>query len=196
MDMYNEIKFNENYIVDVELLRMESLIENRLAYEEDFLSMAPPADYIICEYENQEYTLSQGLEDDLIDPFELEDYHNQLRDEILIQQREKYESVFFNDYYAVNDLFEFQINARDEDLCLEEIEYDYTIEAEDYIFDQYEEDMFYHLLYLKQGQFEKPDTCSCPYSDYLPNDDGFCDYLDCYDYPEGPDENLAGVKFY
>ena len=44
MDMYNEFKLKEDYVVDIELLRFERLIEERDAYEEEFFSLEPPTD--------------------------------------------------------------------------------------------------------------------------------------------------------
>ena len=217
MYMYNKLNLKEDFVVDMELLRIEKLIEQREAYEERFFSLEPNVDefeHIISQYnqelENQENApITEYFEDDLSNPFEFEDRQNQLRDEKLIKEREEYESSDFlviDDYFASNDIYDFQIAKRQEEEFLEINEYDYDFEYEpedyedygdynDYEYYQYEEEMFWTLHYLKQSQFEAP-KCNCVYMDYMPNDDGLCDYLDCYDYPEGPDENLSGIKYF
>ena len=209
MNMKNN-NLNEDFAGDFELLRIEKLIEEREAYEKEFLSLEPSTaelDYQIFQYEleleDMETNLnSNDFEEDLSDPFELEDLHNLLRDMSLIREREEYEAIHFSTIEANlfrEDIFDFQIAAREEE-SLEQDGYDCDFEYEpedyeDYVYDQYEEDMFWNLHYLRESQFEKP-KCGCAYMDYMPNDDGFCDYLDCYDYPEGPEENLNGIKFY
>ena len=209
MNMKNN-NLNEDFAGDFELLRIEKLIEEREAYEKEFLSLEPSTaelDYQIFQYEleleDMETNLnSNDFEEDLSDPFELEDLHNLLRDMSLIREREEYEAIHFSTIEADlfrEDIFDFQIAAREEE-SLEQDGYDCDFEYEpedyeDYVYDQYEEDMFWNLHYLRESQFEKP-KCGCAYMDYMPNDDGFCDYLDCYDYPEGPEENLNGIKFY
>lgn len=208
MNMNNNFKLNEDYVVDIELLRFEKLVEEREAYEEQFLSMEPPKDMFDYQITEHEYGLEiqelLGLRDDfeeeLSDPFELEDRQNQLRDKILIENRERYElnhSSVVIDEFALNDFYDCQIEAREEEELSERNGFDYDYGPEEYgdfIYDQYEEDMYYRLRYLRESQFEKPD-CACAYMDYMPNDDGMCDYLDCYDYPDGPDENLGGVIY-
>lgn len=209
MNMKNN-NLNEDFAGDFELLRIEKLIDEREAYEKEFLSLEPSTaelDYQIFQYEleleDMETNLnSNDFEEDLSDPFELEDLHNLLRDMSLIREREEYEAIHFSTIEADlfrEDIFDFQIAAREEE-SLEQDGYDCDFEYEpedyeDYVYDQYEEDMFWNLHYLRESQFEKP-KCGCAYMDYMPNDDGFCDYLDCYDYPEGPEENLNGIKFY
>ena len=208
MNMKNN-NLNEDFAGDFELLRIEKLIEERGAYEREFLSMEPYTaefDYQIFQYEleleDMETNLnSNDFEEDLSDPFELEDLHNLLRDMSLIREREEYEAIHFSTIEADlfrEDIFDFQIAAKEESLEQDGYDCDCEYEPEDYedyVYDQYEEDMFWNLHYLRESQFEKP-KCGCAYMDYMPNDDGFCDYLDCYDYPEGPEENLNGIKFY
>lgn len=208
MNMKNN-NLNEDFAGDFELLRIEKLIEEREAYEKEFFSLEPSTaelDYQIFQYEleleDMETNLnSNDFEEDLSDPFELEDLHNLLRDMSLIREREEYEAIHFSTIEAdlfSEDIFDFQIAAREESLEQNGYDYDFKYEPEDYedyVYDQYEEDMFWNLHYLRESQFEKP-KCGCAYMDYMPNDDGFCDYLDCYDYPEGPEENLNGIKFY
>ena len=210
MNMNNN-NLNEDFAVDIELLRIEKLIEEREDYEKEFLSLEPSTaefDYRISQHclelEKLETNYAMNdFEEDLFDSFEYGALQNQLRDIILINEREEYEAIFFStidEDLAINDIYECQIASMEEEGFLELNGYDYDFEYEpedydDYIHDQYEEEMFWNLHYLRQSQFEKP-KCSCAYMDYMPNDDGFCDYLDCYDYPEGPEENLNGIKFY
>ena len=213
--MYNDIKL----IDDVELLRAEKMIEEREAYEQDFLSMEPifqreEFDYLILQYEKQFHSMDQSCQIEEVDymavkyenqiadneiyrddkyifdleyPFELEDSLLEERDEKLIAERIEYESTFIDclidemDDEWINDVMEYEID----------LEHDY-----DHLDYEYEENMYYHLQYLKESQFATQSNCNCAYMDYMPNDDGFCDYLDCYDYPEGPEENLCGIKYY
>ena len=208
MNMKNN-NLNEDFAGDFELLRIEKFIEEREAYEMEFLSMelsTAEFDYQIFQYELELEEMetnfnSNDFEEDLSDPFELEDLHNLLRDVNLIREREEYEAIHFStieeDLFG-EDIFDFQIAAREESLEQDVYDCDFAYEPEDYgdyVYDQYEEDMFWKLHYLRQAQLAPPE-CGCAYMDYMPNDDGFCDYLDCYDYPEGPEENLNGIKFY
>lgn len=210
MNMNNN-NLNNNFADDFELLRIEKLIEEREAYEKEFFSLEPSTaelDYMIFQYELDledmeiNYNLND-FEEDLSNPFELEDLQNRLRDMSLIKEREEYEAIHFSTLDAdlfMNDIYEYQIASREEEDFLDQNDYDYDFnygpeDYENYVYDQYEEDMFWNLHYLREAQFVKP-KCSCAYMDYMPNDDGFCDYLDCYDYPEGPEENLIGIKFY
>ena len=217
--MYEKIKLNDmenvDCFVDVEVLRIEKLIEEREIYEEQFLSMentlqCDKLDYSIAQYEKeiekQEILASrfQDFGDGLFNPFGYEDYLMEKRDEELIEEREKYESDYFaivDESLVFNDIFDFQIRSRERDEFIERNGYDYDFKYEpedepDYAYDEYEEEMFWHLHYLRESQFASQSTCGCEYLDYMPHDDGLCDYLDCYDYPEGPDENLCGVKYY
>ncbi|MBE6507900.1 MAG: hypothetical protein E7Z77_00650 [Methanobrevibacter sp.] len=211
MDRYNEFELNEDFMDDIEFLRFEKMIEERESYEEKFLSMEPysPCDEIdssIRQYEIQidDYELMHDDSEDfdLDYPFEYNDLIMKERDKKLIKEREEYElnhSEIVLDYFALNDFFEVQIAAMEEDKFIEingyDYDYKYEPEYEDYEYDQYEEDMFWKLFYLKESQFTSQ-PCGCAYLDYMPNDNGFCDYLDCYDYPEGPDENLCGINYY
>lgn len=211
MKMNNNIKFNEENAVDFELLRIEKLIEEREAYEKAFLSLEPQADeleYRISQYEQEIETknfqrLRQDFEEVLSDPFDFEDRQNLLRDVMLIKEHLEYESsdnIIVDDFFASNDIYDFQIEAREEEEFIKQNGYDYDFKYEpedygDYVYDPYEEEMFWHLHYLRESQLERP-KCSCAYMDYMPHDDGMCDYMDCYDYPEGPEENLNGIRFY
>ena len=197
MNMYNENELNMDYEVDVELLRMEILIEEQENYENEFFSTEPldeEFEYQILEYESQieNYELNCPMDDELkyrilqyeslienyeIDCptdeefdylFEQEDSLMDMRDEVLIKEHEKGESFKF-------------------------IAFDF--DPDDYNHMQYEENTFWKLHYIRENQFDAS-SCGCQYDDYMPNDEGFCDYLDCYDYPEGPNENLSGIKYF
>ena len=53
MNMYNKFEANVENVVDIELLRIEKLIEERESYEAEFFSLEPPADnldYAISHY--------------------------------------------------------------------------------------------------------------------------------------------------
>jgi hypothetical protein len=208
MNRNNKLELKENNAVDIELLRIENLIEEIEDYEEEFFSMEPSnddLDYIIKQYEQEiikpelNYNFEE-IDDILFDPFDSEDYLNQLHDEKLIRERELYEAsefLYIDDEFAFNDIFDFQITAREEEEFKERNGYDYSFkyEPEDCFYDdEYEDEMYYHLKYLRESQFAV--QCECPYMDYMPNDDGICDFLDCYDYPEGPEENLCGIKYF
>ena len=199
MNRNNNLKLNENIVVDFELARFERLIEERESYEKQFFSLEPPADeieYYISQYEKYEISyVPENFEFELDNPFEFEDYLLELRDEKLILEREIYESFYFSDVsLAENDIISHQIESLDDEEFIPDYE-DYVPDYDDYIYDSYEEDMFYHLYYLKKESLNPP-SCDCPYCDYMPYDDGLCDTLACYDYPEGPNENLEGIKFY
>ena len=211
MKMNNNIKFNEENAVDFELLRIEKLIEEREAYEKAFLSLEPQSDefeYRISQYEREIETknlqcLRQDFEEILSDPFDFEDRQNLLRDAMLIKEHLEYEAsydIIVEDFFASNDIYDFQIEVMEKEGFFEEPYdghvYEYGSEDySDYVYDPYEEEMFWHLHYLRESQLERP-KCSCAYMDYMPHDDGMCDYMDCYDYPEGPEENLNGIRFY
>ena len=205
MNMYNETELNRNYVVDIELLRMEILIEQQENYEKELLSIEYPTeelDYLTCQYESliENYEINcptDDFEEEFDYLFEQEDSLMNIRDEVLINEYEKGESfevIAFD--YIDEDFFEFQIESMEEERFLEENFQDFDFDPDDYEHIQYEEAMFWKLHYLRESQFEAPSSCGCPYDDYMPNDDELCDYLDCYDYPEGPNENLSGINLY
>ena len=198
--------------MDMESLRNEKLIEEREMYENDFISIedimksdeldyyahSQYEEYIIREFESELDFHNDNL-NGFVYPFEDEDFLIQLRDEKLIEERESYEKNYFKFAdFPDKDIFDFQISAREgEFIEMKEFDQDieYGAEYEDYEYYQYEEDMYWNLFYLKKSQFAIPE-CGCTDLDYMPYDDGLCDYMDCYDYPEGPDENLCGMKYY
>ena len=78
-------------MIDFEMLRIEKLIEEREAYENEFFSMEPS-----FEVENIELDIIQfNSEEELENPFEIDDFFDNLRDEQLIREREVYEIQFF-----------------------------------------------------------------------------------------------------
>ena len=195
-------------MIDMESLRNEMLIEERQNYENDFISIAD-----IMKSEELDYYTGPQFEvyfektlesevpnlDDFDYSFEFEDRLIQQRDEILIKEHESYEKNNFEDIdldLIDEDIFDHQIESFKQDSFLEEIVPDYDFDPEDYEDMQYEEELSWDLHYLSESQFETQSRCGCPYDDYMPNDDGLCDYLDCYDYPEGPNENLSGIKYF
>lgn len=191
MNSFNKIDLTFDLEEEIELLRIEALIEKREEYEEEFLSMESfnSLDLLISKYDKLEKV---DYEINPINPFEDEDIQMQLRDEKLIEEREDYESDFFSNIESESNLFELQIRSYEEYDIEDEILFE---EKFGFDYDEYEEEMFWKLYYLRENQFIRQPDCWCPYNDYMPNDDGFCDYLDCYDYPEGPDENLYEVKY-
>ena len=86
MNMNNN-NLNEDFAGDFELLRIEKLIEEREAYEMEFLSMEPSTaefDYQIFQYELELEEMksnfnSNDFEEGPVRSFELEDLHNLLR---------------------------------------------------------------------------------------------------------------------
>ncbi len=191
MNSFNKIDLTFDLEEEIELLRIEALIEKREEYEEEFLSMESfnSLDLLISNYDKLE---KADYEINPINPFEDADIQMQLRDEKLIEEREIYESDFFSNIESESNLFELQIRSYEEYDIEDEILFE---EKFDFDYDQYEEEMYWELHYLRENQFIRQPDCRCPYNDYMPNDDGFCDYLDCYNYPESPDENLYEVKY-
>lgn len=226
MNMHNENELNMDYEADVEFLRMKILIEEQENYENEFFSTEPLDDeleYQVLQYESQieNYELNCPMDDELkyrilqyeslienyeIDCptyeefdylFEQEDSLMNMRNEILIKEHESGESFEFIAFEFIDeDIFEYQIESMEEDRYIEENFQDFDFDPDDYDYMQYEENMFLKLHYLRENQFDASSSCGCQYNDYMPNDEGFCDYLDCYDYPEGPNENLSGIKLY
>ena len=204
MNMYNETELNRNYVVDIELLRMEILIEQQENYEKELLSIEYPTeelDYLTCQYESliENYEINcptDDFEEEFDYLFEQEDSLMNMRDEEFIKEYGSEESFkFIGLEFIDKDIFDYQIESFEQDNFLEETVPDYDFDPDDYEHMQYEENMFWELHYLRESQFEAQ-TCGCPYDDYMPNDDGLCDYLDCYDYPDGPNENLSGIKYF
>ena len=183
---------------------MEILIEEQKNYENEFLSTEhqnKELEYQILQYESliencELNCLTDDFEEEFDYLFEQEDSLMNIRDEVLINEYEKGESFEVIAFEFIDeDIFEYQIESMEEDRYIEENFQDFDFDPDDYDYMQYEENMFWKLHYLRENQFDAS-SCGCQYNDYMPNDDGFCDYLDCYDYPEGPNENLSGIKLY
>ena len=70
----------------------------------------------------------------------------------------------------------------------EEPEPDFEMNHEDYFEDCYDD---YYII--KEPELINAPLCGYDL-DYMPNDDIY-DYLDCYDYPDSPNENLDGIIY-
>lgn len=110
MNSFNKIDLTFDLEEEIELLRIEALIEKREEYEEEFLSMESfnSLDLLISKYDKLE---KADYEINPINPFEDEDIQIQLRDEKLIEEREIYESNFFSNIESESNLFELQIRS-------------------------------------------------------------------------------------
>lgn len=171
-----------NNMVDIEMLRIEKLIEEREAYENAFFSMEYKDEefkFRISQFEElyQDYLVEPiDYEYDLMESFE--DYFEKLRDEKLIKERIAYEIEYFKniDY----NIIEIDVESINEPY--DEPDYDIEPDFEMY----YEEDFDPRPLW--EPTFRKPHRC-CWDSDYMPNDD-FNDDAYCYYYPDG---TLSGI---
>ena len=197
-DYFNEIETFD----DVEFMRMESLIEERDAYEKEFFSMEPPHDepdfrFLELCLETAEPEVN-FIHVGLFYPFEMEDYFDDMRDERLINEREAYEAEFISSIpyggFADNDLIEYQVESMEEYDFIDRNGYGYDSNYEQK-FDDFDYGMPDHELY-HEHHYTEPESCNCAYMDYMPNDYGFNDCLECHDYPEGPEENLCGIKLF
>ena len=172
MNMYNENELNRNYVVDIELLRMEILIEQQENYEKEFLSIESPTDeldYHILQYESliENYEINcptDDFEEEFDYLFEQEDSLMNMRDEVLIKEYGSEESFeFIGLEFIDEDIFDYQIESFEQDNFLEETVPDYDFDPEDYEDMQYEEEMSWEIHYLRESQFEAPSSCGCPY---------------------------------
>lgn len=176
-------------MVDIEMLRIEKLIEEREVYENSFFSMEYKDEefkFRISQFEEiyQDY-LVEPVEYELFEPFE--DYFEKLRDEKLIKERESYELQFFKNI----DFDDFKMDTLDI-LISSYDECDYPTKHE---FENLNEcNEFFDNFYVEEPIIMNKPACGYDL-DYLPNDDIF-DNLDCYDYPDGPNENLGGIIFH
>lgn len=165
-------------MVDIEMLRIEKLIEEREAYENAFFSM---------EYKDEEFKfrISQFEEiyqDYLVEPIDyeyglmesFEDYFEKLRDEKLIKERITYEIEYFKNftYEPIEmDFLDHVIKSYEESEIQEP---DFTM------YDFFPEDNFDYPPVV-EPVFRKP-LCHWDEMDYMPNDDF---YENCYYYPDG-----------
>lgn len=111
----------------------------------------------------------------------MDDFEKQ-RDEQLIKEREEYEKEFFSqivDEMIKSDALDKLISDR--------------LHYIDNHFDFEPSQEYRHLEELYCQQFDS-EYQNKDYQDYMPNNDDF-DNFDEYDYPEGPDENIDGIKY-
>lgn len=108
--------------------------------------------------------------------FEFDDYYNQIRDEQLI---EMYESQIMEYYLEIDD-YDSEYDPLQESIdALEK-------PIEDYGFYDYDYDNYYFEEIPMDAAY-----CGGQLHGYVVESGGFCDY----DYPEGPDENLQGLRY-
>ena len=168
-------------MVDIEILRIEKLIEEREAYENAFFSM----EYKDEEFEFRISQFEEIYQDFIVEPVEyeyelyepFEDYFEKMRDEKLIKERIAYEIDYFKnlDY----NIIEIDVESINEPYD----EPDYDIEP---YFDMYYEEYF-DPRPVEEPTSRKP-RCCCWDLDYMPNDD--YDDTCCYYYPDG---TLLGI---
>ena len=177
-------------MIDIEMLRIEKLIEEREDYENAFFAMESNLKELdLTNYQfNYEIIHKEfDFEDELNEPLDY-DYLDKLRDEKLIKERQIYEidySKNFNIEIIEKDLLDHIIESYNESDFLE------------FDFESYEEVYFEDYFdYCYGGYYvEHPKRPSCGDDlDYMPHDNLF-DNMDCYDYPESPNENLNGIIF-
>ena len=171
---------------DMEDLRNQQLIEEQEEYENSFISIeeiikSDEMDFQIAEYrdfeekfESEEYCMDLD--------FDFENYMDELRDEQMIEERLAYESSLYlevEDYYADYDPLDAQIEAFEyyEEVGYDFVHYDFELE-EDYI-----EEINMDAAYCGNAIFG-----------YVVEDDEF-DSFGEYDYPEGPSENIGGLRY-
>lgn len=169
-----------NSMIDVENVRNMLMIEERQAYENDFIAIedilkSEEIDYTIFhhEYENESVRYT----------FDCEDYYLNLRDEKLIAERESYEASYLSDSVE-KDTLDYIIESFDE------FEYNH-FEFDEYI--DYEPVEYCYDCY-NHNQLEAA-YCANHIIGYPINDDPFEVIEDC-DYPEGPNENINGFIYF
>lgn len=123
-----------------------------------------------------------------------------IRDEKLIEQQLVYEENLFSTF-----LLDMEKNNEIEDIIAHQIdnfEENFYPDPESYFEDLFEYDFEDEFYYDNEDEFyyDYVDSMELAYScsgfqTYIPNDDPF-DNIDGCDYPEGPNENLQGVKYY
>lgn len=165
------------------MLRIEKLIEEREAYENEFFSIEQKDtefDFIISQYEDYQEIIVElyDYEEELIEPYE--DYFEKLRDEKLIKQRIAYEIEYSKnlDYKII----EMNSDSLPEILDEPYDEPDYDFEPD---FDICPNDFFDYCPVI-EPIIKKP-SCYWEDMDYMPQEDY---YADCYYYPDG---DLLGI---
>ena len=176
-ELFNPVALEEK----LENLRIEILIKEREAYENMFFQMGD-----ISKSNELDFRIIQYMScHELFDPFALEEKLENSRIEILIKERETYEIQYFSNVsldVVEKDFLDILIESYDEN----------DHDAPD--FNYFEDFMSVYQGYSGNEPIimDKP---TCGYDlDYIPNDDIFDDG-NCYDYPEGPKENLWGIIY-
>ena len=172
-----------NNMRDIEMLRIEKLIEERETYENEFFSIEQndlEFDFTISQYDDCQEIIVEPYDykEELIEPYE--DYLEKLRDEKLIKQRIAYEIEYSKnlDYKIIEMNFDRFSEILDEPYD----EPDYDLEPD---FDIYQDDFFDNSP-VSEPIIKKP-SCYREDMDYMPQDDF---YADCYYYPDG---DLLGI---
>lgn len=172
---------------DRDVLRNQQMIEERIEYENDFIheegiikseqldyyTHPQYEEYYDAEYHfEHEYSENQELDID----FDFEDYCNQIRDEQLI---EMYEAQIEAYYLEIDE----PISEYDSlDAAIED--YNRPVEPDFDYFDSYD-DCYFEEIPMDAAY------CAGELIGYVRDESNICDY----DYPEGPDENLSGLRF-
>lgn len=162
----------------IDYLRNEELINEREAYEDIFFSMED-----ILKSEEWDFTIFQYL---MQHDFLFEDECIRLHDKSLIEEMQSCQT----DYPSMS-----------EDEIIEKDTLDLIIESSENSFPECRDYDFYGLRedFYEWGYFEKYDMDAAYYGHdllgYVVSDDHF-DSLDGCDYPEGPDENINGLRYH
>lgn len=151
-------------------IRTKELIEERIEYENSFISQADihkseEMDFQIKEYESFLYS------------FEEDDFLMKLRDDQLIAERLEYEKNL-EDFLRYEEPIEINCNSYIEAEMMD-IGYDEYPELDDYYFEEINMDAAY---------------CGNSLRGFVVSDDPYDSFTE-YGYPEGPNENIDGFRF-
>lgn len=176
-------------MMDFEDIRTMQMVEERIEYENDFISFSDiqkseEMDFQIAEYQFfterfEENHVNDIYHEDIDREFDSEDYLFMLRDEQLIEERLSYEENICqipSDEIIIMDDMDAQIDSLDEP---EDYDFYYDYDFDDCYFEEIPMDASYSC-----GQL----------NGYVVSDDPF-DRLDYCDYPEGPSENIEGFRY-
>ena len=185
---------------DRENLRNQQLIEERMEYENEFISIpdiikSGELDYYTSPNFEEYYMNNQFEWEDInMYDFEFEDYLNQLRDEQLIDEKEaeiETLNLQIDDYYAEYDPLGAQIESLN-DICpysdfLDFGAYDEYVKEYELMcdYDSYEDD------YVEEINMDAA-YCGNHLFGYVVDDE---DVIAECDYPEGPNENIDGFIY-
>lgn len=196
---------------DREILRNKELIEERVEYENDFISISDiikseELDYytnpVYDKYIEGDFEIDQirGISmNDFDMDFEFDDYLDKLHDEQLIEIHEAEIATDYldiDDYYAEYDPLDAQIEElNDYNPYKDYLEYmayeDYIRECDlansEYYFDSPFDD------YVEEVDMDGA-YCGGNLYGYVVEDDEFDGFGEC-DYPDGPSENLNGFRY-